>query len=174
MPSKTTSHPRRRPGSPSTTAALIDSFVGLSIQKGTTFHSPSSKNLALFNPLGAASRSMTTRSVTSPKALEDLLIGAGERRAADLIAQVDQVIADNSSAAALGKLLSEPAALPNPRCVLDNTDLDDIAEDSRDGPNNAYDSGLGSSIADSDEFDPKKVETSSKGIVLYPPIVRHR
>jgi len=155
MPSKTSPHPRRRQGSPSTTAALIDSFAGLSIQKGTTFHSPSSNKSELFNPLDAVARSMTTRSVTSPKALEDLLIGAGERRAADLLAKVDQVIADNNSAAALGKLLSEPEALPHPRCVLDNADLDSIIEERRDTLNNAYDSGLGSSIADSDEFDTK-------------------
>ncbi|KAI5249857.1 hypothetical protein E4T43_00497 [Aureobasidium subglaciale] len=171
MPSKTTTHPRRRQGSPSTTAALIDSFVGLSIQKGTTFHSPSSNKSELFNPLDASARSMTTRSVTSPKALEDLLIGAGERRAADLLAKVDQVIADNNSAAALGKLLAEPEALPNPRCVIGNTGLGDIAEERRDSPNNAYDSGLGSSIADSDEFDNKKTKAPSKGIVVHFPIV---
>ncbi|THW45226.1 hypothetical protein D6D21_04532 [Aureobasidium pullulans] len=166
MPSKTSSHPRRRPGNPSTTDALIDSFVGLSIQKGTTFHSPSSNKSELFNPLDVTARSMTTRSVTSPKALEDLLIGAGERRAADLLAKVDQVIADNSSAAALGKLLSEPEALPHPRCILDKTGLQGIAEERRDSPNNAYDSGLGSSIADSDEFDTKKTSTASKDSTL--------
>ncbi|KAG9558859.1 hypothetical protein KCV04_g18814, partial [Aureobasidium melanogenum] len=166
MPSKTSSHPRRRQGSPSTTAALIDSFAGLSIQKGTTFHSPSSNKSELFNPLDAVARSMTTRSVTSPKALEDLLIGAGERRAADLLAKVDQVIADNNSAAALGKLLSEPEALPHPRCVLDNSGLEGIAQERRDSPNNAYDSGLGSSIADSDEFDTKKTKASTKGSTL--------
>ncbi|THX72505.1 hypothetical protein D6D04_09046 [Aureobasidium pullulans] len=166
MPSKTSSNPRRRPGNPSTTDALIDSFVGLSIQKGTTFHSPSSNKSELFNPLDVTARSMTTRSVTSPKALEDLLIGAGERRAADLLAKVDQVIADNSSAAALGKLLSEPEALPHPRCILDKTGLQGIAEERRDSPNNAYDSGLGSSIADSDEFDTKKTSTASKDSTL--------
>ena len=169
MPSKTSSHPRRRPGNSSTTDALIDSFVGLSIQKGTTFHSPSSNKSELFNPLDVTARSMTTRSVTSPKALEDLLIGAGERRAADLLAKVDQVIADNSSAAALGKLLSEPEALPHPRCILDNTGLQGIAEERRDSPNNAYDSGLGSSIADSDEFDTKKTKATTKGIVHSTP-----
>ncbi|KAG9808196.1 hypothetical protein KCU98_g22205, partial [Aureobasidium melanogenum] len=166
MPSKTSSHPRRRQGSPSTTAALIDSFAGLSIQKGTTFHSPSSNKSELFNPLDAVARSMTTRSVTSPKALEDLLIGAGERRAADLLAKVDQVIADNNSAAALGKLLSEPETLPHPRCVLDNSGLEGIVQERRDSPNNAYDSGLGSSIADSDEFDTKKTKASTKGSTL--------
>ncbi|THX41825.1 hypothetical protein D6D11_08391, partial [Aureobasidium pullulans] len=166
MPSKTSSHPRRRPGNPSTTDALIDSFVGLSIQKGTTFHSPSSNKSELFNPLDVTARSMTTRSVTSPKALEDLLLGAGERRAADLLAKVDQVIADNSSAAALGKLLSEPEALPHPRCILDKTGLQGIADERRDSPNNAYDSGLGSSIADSDEFDTKKTSTASKDSTL--------
>lgn len=169
MATKTPSHPRRRAGSPSTTAALIDSFAGLSIKKGTTFHSPSSNKSPLFNPLEKAVdlRSMTARSTTSPKALEDLLIGAGERRAADLLAKVDQVIADNSSAAALGKLLSEPEALPEPRCVRDETALEDISEENRDSPNNAYDSGLGSSIADSDEFETKKAETT-KGIVDSP------
>ncbi|CAD0114962.1 unnamed protein product, partial [Aureobasidium uvarum] len=171
MPSKNSSHPRRRQGSPSTTAALIDSFAGLSIQKGTTFHSPPSNKSELFNPLDAIARSMTTRSVTSPKALEDLLIGAGERRAVDFLLKVDQVIADNNSAAALGKLLSEPEALPHPRCVLDNSGLEGIAEERRDSPNNAYDSGLGSSIADSDEFDNKKTKASTKGTVLSPPIV---
>lgn len=165
MPSKTPCHPRRRPGSSSTTAALIDSFAGLSIKKGTTFHSPTSNKSELFNPLEPATRSMTIRSTTSPKALEDLLIGSGERRAADFLTKVDQVIADNSSAAALGKLLSEPEALPNPRCVLNNSGLQDISEERRDSPNNASDSGLGSSIADSDEFDIEKAETSSKGIV---------
>lgn len=164
--SSASTHPRRRPADPAACVNLIESFAGLSLRKGTTFHSPTTNKSELFNPLDAAATpcSMPSRSVTSPKDLEELLIGAGERRAADLLAKVDQVIASNSSAAALGKLLSEPEALPNPRCVLDHTSLDNIPEDKREAH---YDSGLGSSIADSDEFETDKTKASAKGIVLH-------
>ncbi|KAJ9627240.1 hypothetical protein H2203_003702 [Taxawa tesnikishii (nom. ined.)] len=139
-----------------TPASLLESFQGLSLHKGSTFHSPNLKKSELFNPFAHPSLppAMPPRSATCPKELEDLLIGAGERRAADLLKRVDDAI-NRQSKLALGSILNEPEVLPVPRFMLDKTSFpaDDkmhvrqqIEQD-----DHASDSGLGSSLADSEE-----------------------
>ncbi|GAB7356197.1 hypothetical protein MBLNU459_g6780t1 [Dothideomycetes sp. NU459] len=169
-------HPRRRPASPTMTSSLLESFASLSLRKACTFHSPTLNKSDLWDPLvGAApssSRSMPPRSSTCPKDLEDLLIGAGERRALQFLARVDQAIERHSSLA-LGNLLHEPDALPNPAFVLDNTSLDEVTDDKESAHNDglqnhdhASDSGLGSSISDPEEFTSVKLEDRDSGMMF--------
>jgi len=143
--SPTNVHPRRRPASPAVTPSLLDCFQNMSIRKGDTFHVPHKHDQDLWDPLasdskskGTATPSMPPRSTTCPQSLEDLLIGSGERRAADLISRVDQAIAAQSKLA-LGNLLSEPAVLPAP--TLDNSRSRQTSR------SRSADSGIGSSIA---------------------------
>lgn len=117
----------------------------MSIRKGDTFHAPHKHDQDLWDPLasdskskGTATPSMPPRSTTCPQSLEDLLIGSGERRAADLISRVDQAIAAQSKLA-LGNVLSEPAVLPLP--TLDST------RSRQSSRSRSADSGIGSSIA---------------------------
>ncbi|TKA71461.1 hypothetical protein B0A55_07790, partial [Friedmanniomyces simplex] len=108
-------HPRRRPARPtdtSLTPLLIDSFQKMSLRKGDTFHNNNKKTEEIWDPLESRSGPhKAARSTTCPKSLEDLLIGAGERRTAELLRRVDKAIATNSSLA-LGAVLSEPEVLP--------------------------------------------------------------
>lgn len=164
------SHPRRRPAramSPDLTYSLIDSFQHLSLRKGATFHSPTPDMTELFDPLSHKARSpfVPTRSSTCPRSLEDLLIGAGERRAADLLARVDKAIA-TQSALALGNVMNEPEVLPVPSFMLDQANL--AEENSARNVTTRYgqrhhghysDSGIGSSVADSDDY---KLEKSTR------------
>ena len=143
--SPTNVHPRRRPASPSVTPSLLDCFQNMSIRKGDTFNVPHKHDQDLWDPLasnskskGTATPSMPARSTTCPQSLEDLLIGSGERRAADLISRVDQAIAAQSKLA-LGNVLSEPAVLPVP--TLDST------RSRQSSRSHSADSGIGSSIA---------------------------
>jgi hypothetical protein len=143
--SPTNVHPRRRPASPSVTPSLLDCFQNMSIRKGDTFHVPHKHDQDLWDPLasdskskGTATPSMPARSTTCPQSLEDLLIGSGERRAADLISRVDQAIAAQSKLA-LGNVLSEPAVLPVP--TLDST------RSRQSSRSRSADSGIGSSIS---------------------------
>lgn len=167
-------HPRRRPASPTMTpASLLESFQGLSLHKGSTFHSPNLKKSELFNPFAHPSLppAMPPRSATCPKELEDLLIGAGERRAADLLKRVDDAI-NRQSKLALGSILNEPEVLPVPRFMLDKTSFpaDDkmhvrqqIEQD-----DHASDSGLGSSLADSEEnFPPSTDKIDNRTYIIH-------
>lgn len=142
-------HPRRRLASPSLDPeSLLESLSNMSIRKGTTFHSKSTNDSELLDPfeksISPVSRSLTSRSTTCPKELEDLLVGAGERRTLDFLAQVDEAVSNNSKEQ-LGSILSEPDVLPVPACFSNGTPfrntLPDLLEDQ------AYDSGLGSSIS---------------------------
>lgn len=171
MPTPST-HPRRRPASPALTPSLLESFAALSLRKGSTFHSPTLNKTALWNPLDSAtsSPSMPLRSSTCPKDLEDLLIGAGERRALRFLAKVDEAIERHSSLD-LKNFLNEPDTLPNPSFLLDSTSLDGSSEqkvsarrDSHQGHDHASDSGLGSSIADPDEIRSVKDEAGELGM----------
>ncbi|KAM0714841.1 hypothetical protein Q7P37_009305 [Cladosporium fusiforme] len=146
-------HPRRRPATPSMTPSLLDCFQNMSIRKGDTFHVPHKNDQDLWDPLAAKSKSATTpsmpsRSTTCPQSLEELLIGSGERRAADLIHRVDEAIKTNSSLA-LGHVLSEPEVLPVP--TLDDDDDDDStakkASTHHSSRSHSSDSGIGSSVA---------------------------
>lgn len=140
--SSTNMHPRRRPASPSVTPSLLDCFQNMSIRKGDTFHVPHQHDQDLWDPLASDSKpksstpSMPARSTTCPQSLEDLLIGSGERRAADLLHRVDEAIATNSK---LAQVLSEPEVLPVP--ILDGSHS---RQSSR---SRSPDSGIGSSIA---------------------------
>ena len=148
-------HPRRKPAAPAMTPSLADSFQNLSLCKGSTFHSPTSNRSELFNPFTRnLSPSLPHRSVTCPQTLEDLLIGAGERRAAELLSRVDEAIAKQS---ALSSILTEPEVLPVPRFMLEHTSLsEDSASNKQEAlreseqHRHASDSGIGSSVADSD------------------------
>lgn len=137
--------------------SLVDCFQNMSIRKGDTFHPQSNTSQSNFwDPLEA--RATTTpsaiRSTTSPESLEDLLIGSGDRRVADLLERVDKAVKQNSPTA-LGNILSEPEVLPLPKLT--------VTEPSQDAPqrtrsrhhSHSSDSGLGSSIADSGEIDAK-------------------
>ncbi|KAI7525024.1 hypothetical protein KC316_g18547, partial [Hortaea werneckii] len=158
MPSVTV-HPRRRPAedaSPSVTSSLIDSFQNMSLRKGETFHNPttSEQKNDLWDPLEMNKKtpSMPVRSTTCPKSLEDLLIGAGERRAADLLARVDKAI-ETQSKLALGAALNDPEVLPVPNFMVEQTDAQRGDQISRPRPHrhsHSSDSGMGSSVADSD------------------------
>ncbi|KAI7625001.1 hypothetical protein KC346_g1942, partial [Hortaea werneckii] len=152
MPSVTI-HPRRRPAedaSPSVTSSLIDSFQNMSLRKGETFHNPttSEQKNDLWDPLEMNKKtpSMPGRSTTCPKSLEDLLIGAGERRAADLLARVDKAI-ETQSKLALGAALNDPEVLPVPSFMVEQTDA---ARPRPHRHSHSSDSGMGSSVADSD------------------------
>lgn len=137
--------------------SLIDSFQSMSLRKGDTFH-PQSKTSqsAFWDPLDsrAGLPSMPSRSATSPQSLEDLLIGAGERRIAQLLDNVDQAISANSKVA-LGNVLSEPEVLPVPAFMVDGTPRQQPRRASNRSRNRHHshtsDSGLGSSVADSSE-----------------------
>lgn len=140
-------HPRRRPASPSMTP-LLDCFQNMSIRKGDTFHVPHKHDQDLWDPLAQESKtaaipSMPPRSTTCPKSLEDLLIGSGERRAAELIHRVDEAIAKQSKLA-LSCVLSEPEALPAPTlddCTATKTRTRQSSH------SHSSDSGIGSSVA---------------------------
>lgn len=154
-------HPRRRPArapSPNLTPSLVDCFQNMSIRKGDTYHQPSTAD-PLWDPLSndTASPSMPSRATTCPKSLEDLLIGAGERRAADLLARVDKAIETNSKLA-LGSVLTEPDVLPLP-IFHPSDDLDPTTHKSRPRTRNSHssDSGIGSSVAGTTESAEEKL-----------------
>lgn len=145
------------------TPSLIDSFQAMSLRKGDTFHNPPTSNKnAIWDPLESKTQSpsMPLRSTTCPKSLEDLLIGAGERRAAELLARVDKAIATQSKLA-LGHVLSEPEVLPVPSFMLDQTSLEEDAAPQKTRTrvhrhSHSSDSGIGSSVAGStDSVDAK-------------------
>lgn len=159
---------RRRPARPTDskmTPSLIDSFQNMSLRKGDTFHpqSATSNNNDFWDPLEAsAGPHMVARSSTCPKSLEDLLIGAGERRAVDLLARVDKAVATNSKLA-LGAVLTEPDVLPVPTFTVHDTSVDEPPVKKTRTNSHGSDSGIGSSIASDDavpattmtgEFDP--------------------
>lgn len=143
------SHLRRRAASPSMNPdTLLESLANMSIRKGTTFHAPAKNDSELLDPFENASlaipRSMTSRSTTCPKELEDLLVGAGERRTLDFLAKVDEAV-NNKSKEQLGSILSEPDVLPVPAFFLEGSHFVNSLPD--DPEDQAYDSGLGSSIS---------------------------
>jgi len=165
MPS-ITHHPRRRQASPSSIDSVSESLKALALAKGSTFHSPSS-DPDLCNPFLKPFQcpSLPSRSATCPKSLEDLLIGAGERRAVELLKRVDDAIAKNVE---LGSILSEPEVLPIPRFMVENASFSHnklSEEDQSLSDDNEHqhgsDSGLGSSIAESTS---EKIRRSSSGM----------
>ena len=138
----------------------------MSLRKGDTFHNPAlSDTNQIWDPLESMTQSpfMTPRSTTCPKSLEDLLIGAGERRAAELLARVDQAIATQSKLA-LGRVLSEPDVLPAPTSILDHSSDQEGFTAQQVRPRvqrhrHSFDSGIGSSIAGSTDSADAKPST---------------
>ncbi|USW47616.1 Putative Zinc finger C2H2-type [Septoria linicola] len=150
-----TINPRRRPArTTDASVTLIDSFQNMSIRKGDTFHPNSTtSNTSFWDPLESrlAAPAMPMRSSTSPKSLEDLLIGAGERRVTQLLDRVEKAVAAQSKVA-LGNVLSEPEVLPVPTFVVDRTAEQERGQKTRTRHHShSSDSGIGSSIADSTE-----------------------
>lgn len=148
----TSTNPRRRPARASDPElALLDSFQNMSIRKGDTFHPTSNTSQSSFwDPLASrlASPAMPMRSSTSPQSLEDLLLGAGERRVTQLLGRVDKAVAAKSKVA-FGNVLSEPEVLPVPAFVVE---AQGRAQKTRTRHHShSSDSGIGSSIADSIE-----------------------
>lgn len=148
----TSTNPRRRPARASDPSlALLDSFQNMSIRKGDTFHPTTTTSQSSFwDPLESrlASPAMPMRSSTSPQSLEDLLLGAGERRVTQLLGRVDKAVAAKSKVA-LGNVLSEPEVLPVPTFVVEEQGR---AQKTRTRHHShSSDSGIGSSIADSTE-----------------------
>jgi len=164
--SSASAHPRRRPARPialDVTPSLIDSFQKMSIRKGDTFHTPSKNDL--WDPLEPAQSPSIPRSTTCPKALEDLLIGAGERRVAEMLARVDKAI-EKQSKLALGAALSDPEVLPLPTFqVNDASTPHGAVEKTRSRlhrNSHSSDSGIGSSVADSVESVDAKTSTGEQ------------
>lgn len=146
-----TANPRRRPARSSSPSSmtLIDSFQSMSIRKGDTFHpNASAGSKDFWDPL--ESRAGATlpppRSSTCPKSLEDLLLGAGERRTAELLRKVDKAVKDRSKAA-LSNVLAEHEVLPVPAFAVHDTDA--TLRKTR-THSHGSDSGIGSSIASLD------------------------
>ncbi|KJX94154.1 zinc finger transcription factor ace1 like protein [Zymoseptoria brevis] len=151
--SSAATHPRRRAARTSNdstpTPSLVDSFQNMSIRKGDTFHPQTNTSQSSFwDPLESRARtpSMPSRSATSPQSLEDLLVGSGERRVAELFEKVDRAIAANSRIA-LGNVLSEPEVLPLPNFAVGEAEATGTPLARR--HSHTSDSGLGSSVADS-------------------------
>lgn len=150
MSSTTSTHPRRTPAREQSPDNLIDAFHNMSLQKGQTVHAGSQPDNQLFDGIDGArsgSPSSPLRSTTCPQSLEELLIGAGERRAADLLNRVDKAIATQSKLA-LGNVLSDPDVLP--ASAFDGEQSDE-REESKSRPrsqkrSHSSDSGIGSSV----------------------------
>lgn len=130
----------------------------MSLRKGDTFHPTTSADASKFwDPLEASASSPLApgRSPTCPKSLEDLLLGAGDRRTVNLLARVDEAVKCQSSAA-LSSILTEPEVLPFPTLVVHDT-----TQEATDKPGQMHshesDSGIGSSIASTDENDTARV-----------------
>lgn len=148
-------NPRRRPARATDlnmTPSLIDSFQSMSLRKGDTFH-PTSNTAEneFWDPLEARASSplMPGRSTTCPKSLEDLLIGSGERRAAELLARVDKAVETNSKLA-LSAVLTDPEVLPIPTFTVHDTSVDDNTVRKTRTHSHGSDSGIGTSIASED------------------------
>jgi hypothetical protein len=143
-------------------SSLVDSFKSMSIRKGDTFHpTADTKDSQFWDPLervATQSPSMPTRSTTCPKALEDLLIGAGDRRTAELFKRVDEAVATQSKLA-LGAILTEPEVLPVPTFTVHDTSVDERPVVKTRTHSHGSDSGIGTSISGSDISDSAKTAT---------------
>ena len=171
MSTAAAANPRRRPArahSPSLNPALIESFQNMSLRKGDTFHSPTNVGkVDVWDPLESRTQSppMPPRSGTCPKSLEDLLIGAGDRRTQDLFKRVDKAV-ETQSKLALAHILTEPEVLPVPTFMVRETTGQEGIRKSR-THSHGSDSGIGTSIAGSEESIPAKAPTG-EWIPAYP------
>ncbi|QIW98110.1 hypothetical protein AMS68_003628 [Peltaster fructicola] len=142
----TTAHPRRTPAPSTSPDNLIDAFHSMSLRKGDTVHLGSQPSNELFNGIEAArggSPSNPLRATTCPRSLEEMLIGAGERRAADLLSRVDKAIATQSKLA-LSSVLSDPDVLPAP--ALEDERIESKTRSRSQRRSHSSDSGIGSSV----------------------------
>ncbi len=134
------------------TPSLIDSFQNMSLRKGDTFHPTSNTSIDDFwDPLESRAQSplMPSRSTTCPKSLEDLLLGAGDRRTAELIARVDKAVATQSKLA-LSTILTEPEVLPVPIFLVHDTSIEERPVRKTRTHSHGSDSGIGTSISGSE------------------------
>ncbi|KAF2146592.1 uncharacterized protein K452DRAFT_68029 [Aplosporella prunicola CBS 121167] len=147
-------HPRRRPQKVDGSQMAPPSLTTWNLRKAGTFHSPTNVSSELVDPV-APYCSMPKRSETNPQSLEQILIDAGERRVAGLLATVDNVLAGKTSSASDASILKDNKVLPVPSFMLDNhtvTDSDPMEIDSKPvvvDHHHASDSGLGSSVSGS-------------------------
>ncbi|TKA73316.1 hypothetical protein B0A49_03125 [Cryomyces minteri] len=130
------------------------------LRKSSTFHTPSTASSESWDPIAHAEY-MPKRPSTCPKALEDLLIGAGQRRVANLLAKIDRTISGSTSSLRAANILGDPEVLPLPSFMLQQTilaepdvmDIDTFDADCKPTheaeTHHASDSGLGSSISGS-------------------------
>jgi hypothetical protein len=140
--------------------SLIESFQNMSLRKGDTFHTPSNiGKVDFWDPLESRTQSppMPPRSGTCPRSLEDLLIGAGDRRTKDLFKRVDKAV-ETQSKLALAHILTEPEVLPVPTFMVRETTGQEGIRKSR-THSHGSDSGIGTSIAGSEESIPAKAPT---------------
>ncbi|KAK3724915.1 hypothetical protein LTR37_000963 [Vermiconidia calcicola] len=146
------------------TPSLIDSFQNMSLRKGDTFHPTSTAgNNDFWDPLESKSQStyMPSRSTTCPKALEDLLLGAGERRALELLARVDKAV-ETQSKLALSTILTEPEVLPVPTFRVHDTTVQEEGVRKNRSHSHASDSGIGTSISGSEASASAEAATASR------------
>ena len=161
MPSAVANPRRRAAGASSSTVtpSLIDSFQSMSLRKGDTFHpTAATADNQFWDPLEARASSppMPPRATTCPKSLEDLLIGSGERRTAELLARVDKAV-QTQSRLALGNILTDPEVLPVPTFAVHR--VPDEGNRKTRTHSHGSDSGIGTSIAGSDESESAKTAT---------------
>ena len=133
------------------TPSLIDSFQSMSIRKGDTFHPTAAGTNDFWDPLesNAQSPPMPPRATTCPKSLEDLLLGSGERRAAELLARVDKAV-ETQSKLALGNILTEPEVLPVPTFTVREIPSENGVRKTR-THSHGSDSGIGTSISSTED-----------------------
>lgn len=151
------------------TPSLIDSFQSMSLRKGDTFHpTTNTADNAFWDPLEARASSalMTGRSTTCPKSLEDLLLGAGERRAAELLARVDRAVETNSKLA-LSAVLTDPEVLPIPTFTVRDTTVEEQGTRKTRTHSHGSDSGIGTSIASEDAVSSTTVTATGEQIPAY-------
>ena len=104
---------------------------------------------------------MPPRATTCPKSLEDLLLGSGERRAAELLARVNKAV-ETQSRLALGNVLTEPEVLPIPTFTVHRVPEEGEGVRKNRTHSHGSDSGIGSSIAGSDESASAKTVTGEQ------------
>lgn len=157
----------------STTSLILDTYdacqqysnaSGLHLRKSSTFHSPTSPPSQEDDPI-LNIHLLPKRSPTCPKDLEDA-VAAGEKRVAQLLGVVDRSLSglENVSSDSQETLCAED--LPVPRFILDAHigDFDDMDIDQRAHcgshlqghqrvahKHHASDSGIGSTVTDSEE-----------------------
>jgi hypothetical protein len=148
----------------------LDTYNPAGLRKAGTFHSPSSANSDLCDPI-VNFAFIPKRSSTSSEDLEELLNDAGVRRVAGIIEQFDRTFAGEHPSSPEGRILSDPDVLPIPTGFIpdkrsaspDAMDIDNSKESTSDH-HHCSDSGLGSSVSS------RKGKTSESAIPAVRPL----